>query len=166
MNGKVCACAGLEPDDLPFGSDETDKRCILLKKRLCRCLKDLIVQEGVRHFISDMTRGFGTLFVETVLALRDEMYPQITVEAALPYETQAEDWSEAQRDRYFALVERCDTETMLQTAYTPQSAERCARYLVERCDYLVAVRAGGGEQSIVRRARQCGKTVRYVGTEE
>lgn len=140
MNGKVCACAGLEPNDLPFGSDETDKRCILLKKRLCRCLKDLIVQGGVRHFISDMTRGFGTLFMETVLALRDEMYPQITVEAALPYETQAEEWSEAQRDRYFALV--------------------------ERCDYLVAVRAGSGEQAIVRRARQCGKTVRYVGTEE
>lgn len=140
MNGKVCACAGLEPNDLPFGSDETDKRCILLKKRLCRCLKDLIVQGGVRHFISDMTRGFGTLFMETALALRDEMYPQITVEAALPYETQAEEWSEAQRDRYFALV--------------------------ERCDYLVAVRAGSGEQAIVRRARQCGKTVRYVGTEE
>lgn len=43
--------------------------------------------------------------METALALRDEMYPQITVEAALPYETQAEDWSEAQRDRYVGTEE-------------------------------------------------------------
>lgn len=91
--GRTCAFTGHRPQNLPFRFNENDDRCIALKQKLRDCIVQLIEQEGVRHFISGMAIGVDMYAAEIVLELKAE-YPFITLEAAIPCETQAAKWSD------------------------------------------------------------------------
>lgn len=52
-----------------------------------------LILAGARHFISGMALGADICAALAVLELRVK-YPEITLECALPCETQAEKWSE------------------------------------------------------------------------
>lgn len=109
--GRACAFTGHRPQNLPFRFNENDDRCIALKQKLRDCIVQLIEQEGVRHFLSGMAIGVDMYAAEIVLELKAE-YPFITLEAAIPCETQAAKWSEPLRDRYYKIAELCDRETI------------------------------------------------------
>ena len=113
MKGRQTSCCftGHRPTKLPWGGDESDVRCLALKARIRAAVESAII-EGTEHFICGMAEGCDLYFCEIVLELK-ERYPHITLEAALPCPTQADKWSEAQRARYHALLERCDYETMV-----------------------------------------------------
>ena len=66
---RVCCFTGHRPDKLPWGRDEADPRCLLLKEDLEAAL-DRAYQAGFRHFISGMAQGADLYFAEAVLALR------------------------------------------------------------------------------------------------
>lgn len=144
MSEKVCACIENESQRLSFRFDETDERCARLKALLQKNIEDLILNKGVTRFISGMGLGAETCFAEIVLELRDEKYPEITLEAAIPYETQAEHRTETQRDRYYSVLSCCDKETMLQTHYTDDCMQRRNIYMTDKCDYLIAVCGSSG----------------------
>lgn len=161
MKGKVCACTGHRPQNLPFRFDETNERCVRLKEQLYKIIENLILKKGVTHFISGMAQGVDTYFAEIVLEFRDEKYPEITLEAAIPCETQAERWLEPQRDRYYSILSRCDKEKLLQTHYTDGCMQRRNEYMVDCCDYLIAVWDGSpsGTGSTVKYACERGKEI-------
>ena len=115
---KTCAFTGHRPQNLPFGFNEEDERCIDLKKALREQIINLIENEGVTHFISGMAIGVDMYAAEIVLGLKAS-YLGITLESAIPCESQAAKWSEALRDRYFDIASKCDKETLIQTHYTP-----------------------------------------------
>ena len=54
---KTCAFTGHRPQNLPFGFNEEDERCIDLKKTLREQIINLIENKGVTHFISGMAIG-------------------------------------------------------------------------------------------------------------
>lgn len=95
---KTCAFTGHRPQNLPFGFNEEDERCIDFKKTLREQIINLIENEGVTHFISGMAIGVDMYAAEIVLGLKAS-YPGITLESAIPCESQAAKWSEALRDR-------------------------------------------------------------------
>ena len=64
------------------------------------------------------------------------------MEAAIPGEEQAARWPEADRERYFRLVEQCDYETMVQRHYDRGCMLRRNRYMVDRSAMLIAVYDG------------------------
>ena len=136
----TCSFTGHRPEKLPWGFDEEDPRCVRLKQRL-RCAAEQAYADGYRHFIVGMARGCDLYFAEIVLELR-ERYPDVTVEAAIPCETQAAGWKEAERERYFDLVARCDLETMVQRHYDKGCMQRRNRYMVDRSARLIAVYDG------------------------
>lgn len=105
-------------------ADELDK--------LIRQLSD----EGVTTFITAMNRGAETVCAAAVLKLKSQR-PGIRLEAALPFEEQAKDWSEAERDRYFRIIEKCDAETLVGRKYTPASADECYRYMLDNSDTVI-----------------------------
>lgn len=115
----------------------------------------MIEQEGVRHFISGMAIGVDMYAAEIVLELKAE-YPFITLEAAIPCETQAAKWSEPLRDRYYKIAELCDHETMLQKQYTSDCMQKRNQYMVNHADILLAVWDGSSSGT--------GSTVRYART--
>ena len=52
VQGKTCAFTGHRPQSLPFGFDESDKRCTSLKSVMRDQIVTLIENEGVTHFIN------------------------------------------------------------------------------------------------------------------
>ena len=48
---KTCAFTGHRPQNLPFGFNEEDERCVNLKKNLREQIINLIENEGVTHFM-------------------------------------------------------------------------------------------------------------------
>ena len=155
----TCCFTGHRPDKLPWGTDERDPRCLALKKSIARELEGLYLR-GYRHFISGMAQGVDMYAAEIVLELKAE-YPFITLEAAIPCETQAAKWSEPLRDRYYKIAELCDHETMLQKQYTSDCMQKRNQYMVDHADILLAVWDGtsSGTGSTVRYARTKNKAV-------
>lgn len=133
----TCCFTGHRPDKLPWGTDERDPRCAALKKSMARELEGLY-RRGYRHFISGMARGADLYFAEAALELR-EKYPEVTVEGAVPCQSQASRWPEKERTRWRDVLDRCDLETMVQQNYDRWCMHRRDRYMVDRSAAILAV---------------------------
>ena len=154
-----CCFSGYRPEKLPWGTDEADPRCVLLKDKIAAAAERIHLL-GIRHFICGMARGGDMFFCEAVIALR-EKYPEISLEAAIPYERQASNWPEDERIRYDSLVGKCDLVTYVSREYTKQCMLRRNRYMVKNSSILLAVYDGksGGTGYTVKHATQNGLEV-------
>lgn len=132
----TCCFTGHRPGKLPWGDDETDPRCAALKEAIRRELEKAY-NRGFRHFICGMAQGCDLYFCEAVQALRDSR-PGVTVEAAIPCESQADKWPQRDRERYRHLVGLCDFETVVQRNYDRGCMLRRNRYMVDRSSLLIA----------------------------
>lgn len=144
-----CAFTGHRPGKLPWKFNERDPRCVDLKRRI-RDAVETAYEEGYRHFISGMAMGCDLYFCECALALRAR-HPEVTVEAAIPCPTQAEDWPEGEQLRYRTLVAACDDKTLVNDRYTWDCMQRRNRYLVDHASLLIAAydgTAGGTRYTI------------------
>ena len=108
---KTCAFTGHRPQHLPFGMNEDDARYADLKEILKEEIINLIEKEGVTYFLTGMALGIDLYAAEIVPDLKAR-YPSITLESAIPCETQAVKWSVAQRERYYDIAVQYDKETM------------------------------------------------------
>ena len=141
MNRETTCCfTGHRPDKLPWGEHEQDHRCQALKLQLMKALEQAY-GAGCRHFIVGMARGADLYFAEAVLALR-ERYGDVTLEAARPCETQADAWPLREKQRYMAILERCNYETLIQHHYDRGCMMRRNRYMVDRSSRIIAVYDG------------------------
>lgn len=140
----TCCFTGHRPNKLPFGYDEQDERCIKIKNQLKSQIVALITQKDVTHFITGMALGIDLICAEIVIELK-EKYPFITLESAIPYEEQAANWTDEQRDRYYRIAELCDKETLLQYHYNKWCFQNRNRYMVDKSDFIIAV--WNGERS-------------------
>ncbi len=160
MNAKTCAFTGHRPQNLPFGFNEADKRCVELKKVMNEQIIRLIEDGGVCHFISGMAIGIDMYAAEIVLRLMNSR-PDITLECAIPCESQPLKWSAEMRERYFRICERCSKKTVLQREYTQDCMQRRNKYMVDSADIILAVWDGkpSGTGSTVRYAKSRGRSV-------
>ena len=154
-----CAFTGHRDSKLPWGTDETDSRCLALKERISDAVRS-VYDGGVRHFLCGMATGCDMYFCEAVFALREE-HPEVTVEAAVPFEGQSRLWSAALRSRYDRLCSECDFLTVVQADFTPECYMRRNRYMVDSASVLIAAYDGhaGGTQSTILYAIRQGLTV-------
>ena len=168
MRGRQSSCSftGHRPSKLPWGHDEQDPRCLALKQKI-RDAVEAAIAEGMEHFICGMADGCDLYFGEIVLELKTK-YPHITLEAAIPCPTQAEQWSSAQRARYQALLDRCDYETLVQQSYTPSCMQRRNRYMVDHSSLLIAAHNGlpGGTRYTIEYALHRGLEIVDIPIEE
>lgn len=151
--------SGYRPEKLPWGGDESDPRCAVLKKRLYDAAESACA-EGYRHFICGMAQGCDLYFCELALQLRGER-PDMTIEAAIPCRTQADSWSAEERRRWRGLIGACDEQTLLQENYSPHCMQRRNRYMVDHASLLIAVNDGarGGTRSTIEYAFKRGVNV-------
>ena len=152
----TCCFSGYRPEKLPWGANEDDPRCKKLKETI-HSKTEQIHLSGIKHFICGMARGSDTYFCEAVLALREE-YPEITLEAAIPFEGQAAKWREDERRRYDGLVSKCDQVTYVSPHYTKSCMQRRNRYMVDNSSILLAVHDGkrGGTNNTIKYAQRRG----------
>ena len=150
----VLAFAGHRPEKLPWGSDETDERCAALKRQI----KDAVANaagEGYGTFLCGMARGCDFYFAEAVLELG------LRLEAYLPCPSQPDRWGELDRQRYTAILCRCDAVYMVEPRYEKGCMLRRNRKMVDAADSLLTVYDGspGGTGAAIDYARRRGKTV-------
>lgn len=146
----TCCFTGHRPDKLPWGTDEGDPRCIQLKYDLEDALQGAY-DRGYRHFICGMARGCDLYFGQAVLELRSR-HPDVTLEAARPYEKQASGWPSEEQATYQKLLDQCDYESLIQSHYDRGCFMRRNRYMVDRSALLIAAYDGepkGGTASTV-----------------
>ena len=151
----ACAFTGHRMEKLPWGQNEEDPRCLRLKQALADAA-EAVYRSGVRHFFCGMATGCDMYFCETILALRAE-HPDVTLEAAIPWEGQAAGWSEPLRRRYDRLVTECDYHTLVCRSYTPDCLMRRNRYRVDNAGVLIAAysgRPGGTMNTLLYAMRQ------------
>ncbi|MBO5340056.1 MAG: DUF1273 family protein [Oscillospiraceae bacterium] len=162
----TCCFTGHRPDKLPWGTDETDPRCAALKEKIAEAV-ERAYQAGCRHFICGMARGCDLYFCRVVLDLRSHR-PEVTVEAAIPCESQTDSWPEAERICHAGLLDQCDFETMVQHRYDRGCMMRRNRYMVDRSCRIVAVYDGipkGGTANTLAYALKQELTVDMIGLE-
>ena len=150
LNAATCCFSGHRPNRLPWGTDEDHPRCRDLKKRLSVALEDAY-QQGYRHFLCGMAQGADLYFGEAVLALR-AAHPDVTLEAAIPFEGQADLWPEEDQQRRRRLLDQCDYESVVQHRYHRGCMHRRNRFMVDRSTLLLAVWDGqpeGGTYSTI-----------------
>lgn len=154
-----CCFTGHRPAKLPWRYNEKDPRCLSLKQRM-RDAVELAYEQGFRHFLCGMALGCDLYFCECVLELR-QVYPDITIEAAIPCPTQANTWPAAQQERYMRLVAACDYETMVSEQYSSSCMQRRDRYMVDHASLLIAAFDGsaGGTRYTVEYALKRGLTL-------
>ncbi len=155
----VLAFTGHRPEKLPWGNDESDRRCQALKLQLRTNIQQQIVR-GVHVFCCGMARGCDFYFAEAVLDLK-KRYADIRLEAYLPCESQPTKWPEEDKVRYLRILSQCDRVHLLQSAYTEGCMLKRNRIMVDESDTLMSVWDGsaGGTGATVRYAMQQEKAV-------
>ena len=137
---QTCCFTGHRPEKLPWGRDESDPRCLILKQRLRDVIEESY-RDGMRHFICGMARGCDFYFAEAVLELR-RSYPEITLEAAIPCASQSHGWRREEQLRWQRILAACDLETLVQERYDPGCMLRRNRYMVDHSALVIAVYDG------------------------
>jgi len=155
----TCCFTGHRAQKLPWGTNESDPRCISLRIRLYDTVEELY-ENGVRHFICGMAQGCDLLFCEEVMKLREDK-SDVTLEAALPCETQPDRWSPSVQSRYRKLLEQCDYVTVISQEYTEGCMKQRNKYMVDKSSVIVAVYSGrfGGTMQTLNYAGKSGLKV-------
>ena len=160
MIEKCCAFTGHRPRKFPWGDDETDARCVALKKALTEQITTL-VETGYTDFFSGMAEGADTWAALAVLALKKDN-PALKLYCVLPCEEQAGRWSASARELYFSILEQADEVVYVGREYSKDCMLKRNRYLVDHAACLLAVYNGewrGGTAMTVRYARKLGREV-------
>jgi len=138
-----CAFTGHRPKRFSFGYDEKDEQCIRIKEILREYIF-MLADVGVHTFYTGMALGADQWAAEIVLELKKER-AGIRLTAVRPCETQADGWSEEQRERYFDILARCDEEIIISKTYTNSCMFERDRRMVDSAAYLLAVYDGGSK---------------------
>ena len=112
-----------------------------------------LCREETVWLISPLNRGIETMAAEIAVMLGGN----IKLECALPFEEQAKDWSESERDKYFSIIERCETETMITSQKGEKSEKYCYTYLVNKANLIILGEAPNEE--IAELIKNSGKKV-------
>ena len=123
MDGKSCAILVKHPDASVAEIMEKAEAAIL---------------QGCVRFLTGLELDGGLTAAECVLACR-ESNPAITLECVIPFEEYTTVWDEQSRDRYFDILGRCDSETLLQRHYTSDCLERQKAYLLRHAEATLVI---------------------------
>lgn len=151
---------GHRSQNLPFGFDETNPKCIKMKEIIKMQICQLIENEYATNFISGMAIGVDMICAEIVLELKKE-YANITLECAIPCENQFDRWNESFKQRYYNILNECDKKTILQKDYTNDCMYKRNEYMVDNSDIVMAVWNGkkSGTSYTVEYAQKKGRRV-------
>ncbi len=160
----TCCFSGHRPQKLPFGWNERHKDCVKLKKRLAAEIEKMR-KKGVTTFITGMAQGVDLWCAEIVLEQK-RLSPKdaIRLIAFIPYEGQADHWTNDIRERYFNVLAQADETKILYKRYNRNCMFKRNRAMVDASSHLIAVFGGerGGTKHIVNCARQKGLDIVFI----
>ena len=145
---KALAFTGHRPESLPFGENELSASAIRVKAMLADEIMRCAAQ-GYDTFLAGGACGGDILFAEQVLFVKGLEYPDIRLEypdirliTVVPHEGQANNWTEAWRERYFRILEYSSDVVTLEMHYSSGCYHARNRYLVDHADSVLALYNG------------------------
>ena len=118
------------------------------------------IEDGYTRFISGFAEGVDLIFAAIVVEER-ERYPDITLEAAIPYAGRLKT-----KDKQFhELLHACDAIKVECQEYVPSCFMQRNRYMAGQAHRVIAVYDGrerGGTLFTMREAHTLGKEVRLI----
>ncbi|MPM65437.1 hypothetical protein SDC9_112333 [bioreactor metagenome] len=149
--GCVCCFTGHRFSGLPFGSDESDEKCMKLTDLIYKQIRFLYDFCGVDTFITGMALGIDQIAAEQTLSIK-RSHPNIRLICALPCEKQYSKWTYEQEARFRAILSKADDSKILQVNYSPDCMHKRNKYMVDNSDFVLAVWDGssGGTSQTVR----------------
>lgn len=162
---KICCCTGHRPKGFtyPYGKDEQKHKEYL--KQLKQKILLAINEYEVTRFISGMAVGADMDFAETVLNLRDAEHYPVTLECAIPDVNQTLKWTEKDKKRYTALLERADEKNYISGRNVADTMLKRNRYMVDKSDIVIAVFNGiekGGTWYTIKYAKKKNKKIELI----
>ena len=158
-----------------IGSCTEDRLSSFEEKRTFLNNTELVIEESiiyliecfsVTNFLSGMDIGFEQYAAEVVLKKKKD-YPQITLEGVLPYETHSVNWTEAQRDKYYSIMEKSDREIMMQCHYTWDCMTKRNLYMINQSKHIVFFNEGTGEvDRLILFSKAKGRNVIVINSEK
>ncbi|MDR1620639.1 MAG: DUF1273 domain-containing protein [Clostridiales bacterium] len=136
----ACAIDGIRPHQLPPHED-VDAVLLVIENALRRS-----VFAGYHTFKTSMTLGAELAAVEILLRLRRE-FSHIRVHGYLPCETQANNWPNAWRERYFNALARVDEVTYVSRRYHYGCTQATERLLLDQSGRLLGIYGAHVEQN-------------------
>lgn len=162
--GKKCCFTGHRPEKMPFRANDNSYAYKQFTRALERAIQEAI-NDGYRYFITGMARGMDLWAAQIVLNFR-RAYPDIQLEAAIPFEGQHLTWNYRDQEIYNKVRSRCNHVTVLSKA-EPARDQRTRvmhnrnRYMVDNSTMLIAAYDGtpGGTRYTIDYAKQHGLDV-------
>jgi uncharacterized phage-like protein YoqJ len=128
---KTCLIYGTHVEKLPFGYDEEDELCMMIKLKIAEIVSQLALN-GITNFITDCEYGIPMWGAEVVLTQKIFMQ-EITLSIYMPHENQAIKWAPDWRKRYFDIHEKAD-DVVIYNDY-----EKCMDEMCKNADMLIYV---------------------------
>ena len=151
---------GHRPHKFPWKDNEDDPRCVALKATLAEQIATL-AGTGVTEYFTGGADGTDCWAAEIVLDLR-EKNPALKLRCVLPYEGQADKWSDSARERYHSILKQSDSVDYVSHAYYDGCMIDRNHRLVESAGLLLAVFSGvrrSGTGATVSYARKLGREI-------
>ena len=130
-----------------------------MTEKKMREIAERMIADGYKGFICGGAQGVDTDFAETVIALK-RIYPEITLEIAVPCPNQSAFWSRDAKARYDSVLRNADKVSLIGAFYTPYCMPARNRYMVDNADKVIAFWSGkrsGGTYSTILYAEKCKK---------
>ena len=160
-NQKIsCAFTGHRPNKFPWRYDETDSRCVALKRAMTEQITAL-AEAGVTDYYSGGADGTDCWASLIVLALR-EKNPALKLHCVLPHQGQADKWSDSAQERYHSILKQADSVEYVSRAYYDGCMIDRNHRLVDSAGLLLAVYSGArrsGTGATVNYARKMGREI-------
>ena len=156
----TCAFTGHRPHKFPWKDNEDDPQCVALKATLAEQIATL-AGTGVTEYFTGGADGVDCWAAEIVLSLR-EKNPALKLRCVLPYEGQADKWSDSARERYHSILKQSDSVDYVSHSYYDGCLIDRNHRLVESAGLLLAVYNGvrrSGTGATVNYARRMGRKI-------
>jgi len=151
---KSCCFTGPRPKNFPW-RNENERYTMPLMARLEREIRKAI-DKGYRHFISGMSIGVDMYAARIVLKIKREQ-PDfgITLEAAIPFPSQPDKWSETQKAEYVKTLGLADKQTIIGKEHSVENFNKRNNYMVDNAGLVIAVNSykSGGTQRTINYAK-------------
>lgn len=160
---------GPRPHRFPFGEHEDDPRCLDIKAALRQEILNLCDQ-GITRFLTGAAAGVDMWCGEIVLELIAEGR-DINLIAVVPFRAQDAKWSENNKKRYAAILEKCSEVLVLSEDFHTGSYLVRNTYLVEHANYIIAMpdysnQPNSGTRQTISLAKKNGNTLIYASAKK
>ncbi len=162
LSQKVCCFTGYRPQKCPWGFNEEDKICLMVKIKTKTEIENAI-KNGYDTFLCGMSIGFDMICAEIVLELKKK-YKFIKLIGAIPCKNQDSKWNNCYKKRYKKLIQQLDGIRCIYDRYKSGCMQERNRFMINNSSLCIALFDGkvGGTKQTIEYAKSLKKQIKFI----